>query len=299
MNTKFVQIRSDCNHSDSDTIESLFAEISNPHGKNIIVGLVYRPPNRNHAPFMDKFCNILSVISKNNKLCFVAGDYNLDLLRCNDHTSTQEFIENLFSYMFIPLINKPTRITAHSATLIDNIFTNKVLSSILINDISDHLSILSYLFDDSVALKNQLYKPTRNYNEANINSFRTCLSEVNWSEVLSDQDPNDAYNKFHSKYSLLYEKCFPWEKKSNRYKKASLSPWITRSLLVSIQKRKKLYRKLLNSPNPVRESQYKIYRNKLNHLIRISKLNYYEERFDSAKNNSRETWKLINEVINK
>jgi hypothetical protein len=36
---------------------------------------------------------------------------------------------------------------------------------------------------------------------------------------------------------------------------------VTRSLLVSIQKRKKLYRKLLNSPNPVRESQYKIYRN--------------------------------------
>ena len=157
--------------------------------------------------------------------------------------------------MFIPLINKPTRITAHSAALIDNIFTNnfsdKVLSSILINDISDHLPILSYLFDDSVALKNQLYKPTRNYNEANINSFRTCLSKVNWSEVLSDQDPNDVYNKFHSKYSLLYEKCFPWGKKSNRYNKASLSPWITRSLLVSIQKRKKLYRKLFNLPNPV------------------------------------------------
>ena len=134
--------------------------------------------------------------------------------------------------------NKPTRITAHSAALIDNIFTNnlsdKVLSSILINDISDHLPILSYLFDDSVALKNQLYKPTRNYNEENINSFRTCLSEVNWSDVLSDQDPNDVYNKFHSKYSLLYEKCFPWEKKSNRYKKASLSPWIRQILFENL-----------------------------------------------------------------
>ena len=55
----------------------------------------------------------------------------------------------------------------------------------------------------------------------------------------------------------------------------------------------------MDSPNPVRESQYKIYRNKLNHLIRISKRNYYDERFDSEKNNLRETWKLINEVINK
>jgi hypothetical protein len=171
---------------------------------------------------MDKFCNIMSVNSKNNKLCYhnVARDYNLDLLRCNDHTSTQEFIENLFSYMFIPLINKPTRITSHSATLIDNIFTNnlsgKVLSSILINDISDHLPILSYLFDDSICCAeiSAIYKPTRNYNESNINSFRTCLSEVNWSEVLSDQDPNDAYDKFHSKYSLLYENDFLGKKRA-------------------------------------------------------------------------------------
>jgi hypothetical protein len=28
------KIRPDCNNSDSDTIESLFLEISNPHGKN-------------------------------------------------------------------------------------------------------------------------------------------------------------------------------------------------------------------------------------------------------------------------
>ena len=76
-------------------------------------------------------------------------------------TTTNEFIENLFSHMFVLLINKPTRNTAHSATLIDNIFTNnlsnKALNCILINDLSDHLPILSYLFDDSITLKNQLY----------------------------------------------------------------------------------------------------------------------------------------------
>jgi hypothetical protein len=165
---------------------------------------------------MDKVCNILSVISKNKKLCYVTGDYNLDLLCCNDHTSTQEFVKNLFSYIFIPLINKPTQITAHSATLIDIIFTNnlsdKVLSSILINDISDHLPILSYLFDDSVVLKNQLYKPTRNYNEANINSFRTCLSEVNGQKFEVIKIPmmriiNSILNTLYfMKYAFLGEK---------------------------------------------------------------------------------------------
>lgn len=49
----------------------------------------------------------------------------------------------------------------------------------------------------------------------------------------------------------------------------------------------------------MRESQYKSYRNKSTHLIRIVKHHYYDQRFASAKNDLKETWKLINEVINK
>ena len=39
---------------------------------------------------------------------------------------------------------------------------------------------------------------------------------------------------------------------------------------------------MLNSPNQARQSQYKIYSNKLNNLIRIATRNYYDERFDLA-----------------
>jgi hypothetical protein len=89
------------------------------------------------------------------------------------------------------------------------------------------------------------------------------------------------------------------EQTSNKYRKNLLSPWITKSLLISIKKRKKLHKKLLSSPNPARKSYYKKYRNKLNHLIRTAKRTYYDNRFNLAKTNLKETWKLINEVINK
>jgi hypothetical protein len=47
--------------------------------------------------------------------------------------------------MFFPLITLPTRITAHTATVIDNIFTNNSdnhsLNGLFPSDISDHLPI--------------------------------------------------------------------------------------------------------------------------------------------------------------
>ena len=54
------------------------------------------------------------------------GDFNLDLLRYDEHAVTQELIDSLFSYMFIPIITRPTRLTAHTATLIDNTDIHKL-----------------------------------------------------------------------------------------------------------------------------------------------------------------------------
>ncbi|KAK2549008.1 hypothetical protein P5673_030635 [Acropora cervicornis] len=116
------KLLNECKLSDPEVIEFLFMEITVPHGKNI-VGCVYRPLNQNTALFLDKLNDVLSYITKNNKQCYIMGDFNLDLLQYNHHTPTQEFIDTLFSFAFIPLISNPTCLTSYSAMLIDNIFT--------------------------------------------------------------------------------------------------------------------------------------------------------------------------------
>ena len=116
--------------------------------KNIIVGTVYRPPNQNIALFLDKLNEILGLISKQNKSCHLMGDFNLDLFHYSTHSPTQEFIDSLFPYGFYPLISKPTRITSHSATLIDNIFTNEPSKCIVLNDLSGHMLVVANFFDD-------------------------------------------------------------------------------------------------------------------------------------------------------
>ncbi len=54
------------------------------------------------------------------------GDYNINLLNGNTHNATSEFINALYCQSVYPLINKQTRITKFSATIIDNIHINNI-----------------------------------------------------------------------------------------------------------------------------------------------------------------------------
>ena len=54
----------------------------------------------------------------------ISGDFNIDLLKFGSHSETDEFMNILGTHFFQPHILQPTRITNHSATLIDNIFFN-------------------------------------------------------------------------------------------------------------------------------------------------------------------------------
>ena len=86
-------------------------------------------------------------------------DFNLDLLQYNHHVPTQEFIDSLFSHAFFSLISNPTRLTSYSATLIDNIFTNKlsqhVFNGIVLNDLSDHLQVFTYFGNETLTRRRE------------------------------------------------------------------------------------------------------------------------------------------------
>ena len=56
------------------------------------------------------------------------------------------FLDALTSFNLLPLINRPTRVTENTSTLIDNIFCDgqpSIKSSILISEISDHFPIIA------------------------------------------------------------------------------------------------------------------------------------------------------------
>ena len=87
-------------------------------------------------------------MKRENKVCYLMGDYNIDHLNIEPHSPTSDYNDIIYSNGFIPLITRRTRVTNWSATIIDNIFTNhfssqlgESLQVILLTDISDYYPV--------------------------------------------------------------------------------------------------------------------------------------------------------------
>ena len=119
--------RNDLNIYKKSELESTFIEVINPQKSNIIIGSIYRHPSMDLDDFNKNFLNkLLEKVSKEQKSVYLLGDFNVNLLNYNDHPPTNEFLDSLASNSVIPYILQPTRITDHSETLIDNIFSNVI-----------------------------------------------------------------------------------------------------------------------------------------------------------------------------
>ena len=133
----------------------------------------------------------------------------------------------------MPLINKPTRISIDSCTLIDNIFTNDLKifkSGILINDLNDHLPIFTILSENKYfKQRTNKYSYKRQNAEENLNSFRQEFKQFNWEQVTQCEDVNEAYDKFVTVIKELYNKTCPVKKVKG--KKQLRQPWLSNALI--------------------------------------------------------------------
>ena len=236
------------------------------------------------------------------------GDYNIDLahsiqLSNTNTTHNNKFLNILSLYAFYPCINKPTRITSVSATLIDNIFTNtldkETSSGVFSYDVSDHLPIFmissQLKFKNGNEHKNNMY---RKENPENIMALNEDLINEEWLDIYGENDANKAYEKFINKLTYYYDKNIPLIQLKQRRNHIK-NPWITRGILHSIQIRNKLYKSYIRKPSEQSHNFYLKYRNRLTDIIRTSKKMYYSQELKKAEGNINSTWKVINKLINK
>ena len=290
-------------------LESVFLETMNDKKKNEIFGCIYRHPTMDIKTFNDKYFNeIMTKITDEKKTCYLAGDFNIDLLK-SEMTDTKDYFDILTTNLFVPHITLPTRVTNRSQTLIDNIFSNNpefenCTSGNFTFSISDHLAqflIIPSSVNRPPKIHNMKVRDMRNYSHEELVAD---IININWTEVLEADraDPDHSFQRFNDKINEILDKHMPWRKLNKKEIRLQTKPWITNGILNSIKRRDKLLRKYIEAKDPTRKeelrTEYKTLRNRITYIICNSKKNHFQQYFAENCDNIRKTWTGIKNIIN-
>ena len=152
-------------------LESIFIGVINSEDKNLIIGYIYRHTSMNPTEFTDSYISeLLRKNTKEDKTIVLMGDFNIDLLKYDTNTDSATFLDSMYKNFFLPYILTPTRVTTHSKTLTDTIFSNNtedgLISENITTTITDHYA--QFLLKKNIHLQHTNQKIFR-HNFKNVN----------------------------------------------------------------------------------------------------------------------------------
>ena len=286
-------------------LETIFIEVKKGQAgnhKDMLIGVIYRPPGTDLNIARNKLEHILDKIKVDKKLVYLLGDYNANIINYDKHTPTQELLDLFYSYLLLPFITKPTRVTTKSATLIDNIFCNdisnisNIFSGILYSDVSDHFPIF-FIDNNKRHKKENKYLFKRTINQENIDKFSEKLTDQDWDEVTQNNDAQSSFTEFYTTYNKLYDECFPIKRVKLGY--STRKSWIPQNIKNLIITKNKMQIDYLKSKDPFLGIVYKRFRNKVNKLREKAERDHYNKLLNEHKHNLKKTWQILKEIINK
>lgn len=304
-NNLHFKIRDDLSIFNEGLFESLFIEIS-LNGKSYVVGEIYRVPNTNIQLFLDNYFFIIEKVMNENKEILIGSDQNLDLIKLDGQKHIQEFLDINYSNGILPVINKPTRVTHETATLIDNIYSSyrgSYTAGVLRSYISDHFPIF-YLFGNRKQniskSQEKLQFCTRDITDNAIEKINADLIRVNWNECMANLDTSQSFGYLIDTVNAAVDKHCAIKTVTLSRKNIIREPWMTPAILKSSRTSNRLYKDCHNmSKCHPRYIKFIKYRNLFNKTKREAKFSYYREQINEHRNDSAKTWKILNVLIGK
>ena len=286
---------------ESNNIQTNFVQVK-LHKKvgvsSVLVGEIYKPPSYSNNAFLTYLEGILSTIEDEKRFAIITGDFNYNLLTMNQNKCNNDFATLMASYGFYPMISKATRKQKQTETLLDNIFVNNLAlyhsSGIIVDDLSDHLPIYLSL---KIANKDVLQRNMITVFDTRKMEDLCTFLKTKLLNFQNNTDANAASEQIAKAYAEGIQQFSKTYKSSRR--KSSMKPWITPSILCSINRKTQLYNKFLRRGNQANENKYKHYRNVLVKTIRDAKKLYFQNELEKAKQDGKATWSVLNKIINK
>ncbi len=282
------------NVSKQEGIEDVWVTVQCRKLPSIIIGCVYRHPKAPSATF-DYIQDILKTLIFRDKALFILGDFNDNLLaKDNKMTKIMKICK------LTQLVNKPTRVTHTSSTLLDLVITNKpnnVLScDVVPHEIADH-DLTSIIVDIRKPKKLPVVRTFRHLGNYNKDDFclRLIQNSENFNMILDTDNVNTQVDIFTSTFIKCLDDCAPCVTKEI---KRSFAPWMNDALKDAMNLRNETQKKLKSDrTNAALQEQYKQEKKQVKTLIAETKAEYYNNKFKENKGNAAKTWKTIREIV--
>jgi len=204
---------------------------------NGILMLVYHSPNGNDADFMyylEETCN-RDMLSGS---VIIMGDFNIDMKIKNYYQN--KLVRTMYLAGLKQLVNEPTRITDHSETIIDLVFSNRKIKTIVQHEpkITDH-SVVLLQWNVDIEWRKSRSIISRNYKGMDVETFMTKIDTR-----LSCIEGNDTNTLANAAVKVMVE-CLDEEAPAREVAlrdKWQGKQWFTGEILEMVKQRDDAYR---------------------------------------------------------
>lgn len=233
----------------SEFKESLWCNIFLPNNANLLVGVIYRPPNCDPVMTQNMYSLMQQAVKFNSTFKIICGDFNFPLIDwTNMHypPSMDEFVDILSENDLTQHITSPTR----EETVLDLVFSSneELISNVDIIEplgTSDHHMVWcemeGKLLLTSDPNSSSSHRQLRDYKFADWVMFQHQLQLVDWNSIFEQDSIDDIWAGFERAINKAISTAVPLKKVKQR-----LAPlWETRKVQVARQQRNKAERRYL------------------------------------------------------
>lgn len=258
----------------------------------IVVGVMYRPPNRKSRnsrmeSFIRDIDNMLNYICPMADYVVCLGDVNVNMMNVSNPVS-----ECLSSYGFTQVISEPTRVTYKSSTLIDPIFVNCASNLIgkcgviCTDHISDHAMPFCELVLKPFKRQSKIIE-VRDFSGFDPASFLADLQANPWHRFLSELNVNKKVDMFNGFLIDTYGRHAPLRRKRVTKPKAE---WLTETIRALMKTRDIALNKFKRSGSNHDQLTYRSLRNRVLSEIRKSKKSFL---FEASHGGCKKSWDAL------
>ena len=287
-------ISSDINFTKLDThftcgeVETIGIDIDFHNKKFRIINL-YKAPKVTQAELIEVLRTL--PLRKSGREIVLMGDFNQDTYKGEDE-DTSEFLGTLGLYNVIDI---PTRVTDHSQTVIDHLYTTYSHSEGIVfqtDRLADHWPV-----GIEIGKKMKNPKPESTLiplqDQKALTLLKKQLGETDWSPVYNDNSTN-SFSIFHKIFKEQHSKCCPLIKVNKKI--SPVFPFITKGLLKCKVKKDKMYKKFALKRDSDGWSKYLKYNQIYKDTIKTAKRIFYEREFEKADKDTRKIWQVANKI---